>query len=100
MRRKGATPPPASEVLGTGGEEYALLEMIGEGTFSVVHKARRHSDGSLVAVKRLKPCHMQSARVRDEAGALLALGIEPNPNVVGVLDAVRCEDGRVDLVMP
>ena len=47
----------------TPADTYDLLEMVGEGTFSIVHKARRRSDGvSLVAVKRLK---QQKLRLKD-----------------------------------
>ena len=87
-------PPPATD------DAYALLDQIGEGTFSVVYKARRRGDNALVAVKRLKAHHMQSVRVRDEAGCLLALARQPNPHIVGICDAVLAADGRVDLVLP
>ena len=96
------TPPPkpfdAERMLVTPEDTYDLLEVVGEGTFSVVHKARRRSDrSSLVAVKRLKQAHQAATRIRDEAGCLHALsGCE---HIVQVLDCART-DGQVDIVMP
>ena len=77
---------------------YELLDIVGEGTFSVVHRARSRFDSSLRAVKRLKKVEQAATRIRDEVGALFALrGCE---HVVTVLDCVRHDDGQIDIVMP
>ena len=89
---KRGLPPSSSEA------RYELLDIIGEGTFSVVHRARSRFDRSLRAVKILKKVEQAATRIRDEVGALLALrGCE---HVVSVLDCVRHDDGQIDIVMP
>jgi len=90
--KRGLPPASSSEA------RYELLDIIGEGTFSVVHRARSRFDRSLRAVKILKKVEQAATRIRDEVGALLALrGCE---HVVSVLDCVRHEDGQIDIVMP
>lgn len=94
----GASSSSAHAAVETPEDTYDLLDVVGEGTFSIVHKARRRSDGkSLVAVKRLKQMDQAASRIRDEAGCLHALrGCE---HIVSVLDCARI-DGQVDIVMP
>ena len=66
--------PPASGVVETPVDRYRLLERVGEGTFSVVHKAcPSTAPGTQVAVKRLKKVEQAGARIRDEVGCLMAL---------------------------
>jgi len=77
---------------------YDLLEVIGEGTFSVVHRAKRRAsrDGSPereCAVKRLKDSP-DGARVRDEAKCLLCLD---NEHVVKIQDAFRKHSEKKEL---
>eukprot|EP00900_Chrysochromulina_parva_P004721 jgi/Chrpa1/1424/Chrysochromulina_OHIO_Genome00003887-RA len=65
--KRGLPPASSSEA------RYELLDIIGEGTFSVVHRARSRFDRSLRAVKILKKVEQAATRIRDEVGALLAL---------------------------
>ena len=90
--------PPASGVVETPVDRYRLLERVGEGTFSVVHKAcPSTAPGTQVAVKRLKKVEQAGARIRDEVGCLMALrGCE---HVVPIIDCVR-DGNHVDIVMP
>jgi len=80
---------------------YLLGEMIGEGTFSVVHKATQIGTGATVAVKRLKEQTQDPYRLRDELAALRKLG-DSLHHIVVPLDATR-KDGanpRLSIVMP
>ncbi|GBG61470.1 hypothetical protein CBR_g21814 [Chara braunii] len=73
------------------GVRYEVLECIGEGTYGQVFRARRSSDGEIVALKRI---HLQESLVSssalsensavvDEISALLELD---HPNVVKLLE--------------
>lgn len=94
MQGDGST--ETGQTLTTKQDTYALLGVIGEGTFSIVYKARSHTDGKLVALKRLKDHRLSGVRVLDEVGCLYALG--DHPNVVKIIDA--CRDPGVHLIMP
>lgn len=77
---------------------FELIDVIGEGTFSVVYRARSRMNGQLCAVKRLKRMGQAASRIRDEVGCMLALrGCE---HVVRVIGCSRDESGQVDIVMP
>lgn len=99
--------PPASgdpggaslspELISTAADDYALLSIVGEGTFAVVHKARRRSDAALVAVKRLKCLDQAAARIRDEISCLRSLS--GCAHTVQLLDCHRA-DGTWDIVTP
>ena len=88
--------PPASGVVETPVDRYRLLERVGEGTFSVVHKAcPSTAPGTQVAVKRLKKVEQAGARIRDEVGCLMALrGCE---HVVPIIDCV-CFNGSLSVM--
>jgi len=99
-----STAAPGGEVVCGLNGTYALGEVIGEGTFAVVYRARSTTTGGAVAVKRLKQHEsvFESTRARDELCALRRLagdGRRPqNPNVVEVLDVAK--DGeQLDLVL-
>eukprot|EP00967_Tisochrysis_lutea_P068692 scaffold90099_cov35-Tisochrysis_lutea.AAC.1 len=77
---------------------YSLAESIGEGTFSIVHRATNESTGAVVAVKRLKQHIQDHVRLRDELLALCKLG-DKSAHVVQALDA-EYKDGRLSIVMP
>lgn len=85
------------ESLTSASDVYDLLEVVGEGTFSVVRMARARGRGGLVAVKRLKKVEQAASRIRDEVGCLLAL--RECPHIVDVLDCARDND-QVDIIMP
>ena len=94
-KKRKASPPRPS--LTTRADSYDLLEVVGEGTFSVVRKARRASDAATVAVKRLKTLEQAASRIHDEVMCLRALaGCE---HIVRVLDCLGV-DGQRDIVMP
>ena len=73
---------------------YALRSVVGEGTFSVVYRARHRPIGGAgvpladCAVKVIK--ENDFVRIRDEVAALADL--DGHPNVVGLLDVM--EDGE------
>lgn len=70
--------------------EYELLEMIGEGGMSVVHRVRQRSTGRELALKRLKGgIDDEIARLWREARALASLR---HPSIVSIFDA-GVEDG-------
>ena len=86
-----------SSMLQTVLDTYVALDKVGEGTFSTVHKARRESDGSVVAIKRLKKVEQAASRIRDEVGCLFAL--QGCDHIATILDCWR-HNGQVDIVMP
>jgi cell division control protein 7 len=99
-RRAQGSPPQAGDEISTKLDSYTLLEPIGEGTFSVVFKARAKKEGyghAIVAAKILKDGQSDYSRVHQEYLCLAAL--KGHENVVEVLDG--CSDGcRITLLMP
>ena len=99
-RRAQGSPPQVGDEITTELDSYTLLEPIGEGTFSVVFKARAKKEGTghaIVAAKILKDGQSDYSRVHQEYLCLAAL--KGHENVVEVLDG--CSDGcRITLLMP
>ena len=102
--KKSPPPPPRSatrqkrpECIATPLDQYELQEVVGEGTFSVVRKAKRLSDAATVAVKRLKKVDQAASRIRDEISCLRALS--GCAQIAELLDCHRA-DGQVDIVLP
>lgn len=80
--------------------EYVLLEVVGRGAHSVVHRGRsRDRAGRIVAVKRLDASadHDAVPALRHEADTLASLA---HPAIVPLLDVVDDPAGGVALVMP
>ena len=87
----------ANVTIDTPADTYELLTVIGEGTFSVVHKARRKSDHELVAVKRLKKLEQAANRIKQEVACLRSLsGCD---NIVSIIDCHKADD-VIDIIMP
>ena len=99
-RQKQGSPPQVGDEITTELDSYTLLEPIGEGTFSVVFKARakkKDHGHAIVAAKILKDGQSDYSRVHQEYLCLAAL--KGHENVVEVLDG--CSDGcRITLLMP
>ena len=99
-RQKQGSPPQVGDEITTELDSYSLLEPIGEGTFSVVFKARakkKDHGHAIVAAKILKDGQSDYSRVHQEYLCLAAL--KGHENVVEVLDG--CSDGcRITLLMP
>ncbi len=82
------------------GNNYELMELLGEGGFGIVHKARQRATGQLVAIKRVHlPSHAKPAvaeimleRFLREAHICARLY---HPNVVQVIDAGKTDDGQL-----
>lgn len=70
-------------------EKYAFVQRLGQGSFSVVWRARRKSDGRLVAIKQLKqsPESWDACKQLPEVRA--AAAIADRRHVVALLEAVR-----------
>lgn len=80
--------------------EYVLLEAVGRGQQSTVHRARhRDRPGRIVAVKHLRiPVTEQAVgRLRRESRVVAALD---HPAIAAPLDIVDGPDGTVAIVMP
>lgn len=80
-----------AHIVTTAHDSYKLLDEIGNGTFSVVHKARRACDGEMVAIKCLRPHNLDMKRAYEELKCIKKLCHE---NIVGVLDAAKSEDSK------
>ncbi|CAE7877397.1 unnamed protein product [Symbiodinium microadriaticum] len=70
-------------------EKYSFVQRLGQGAFAVVWKARRKSDGRLVAVKQLKqsPESWEACKQLPEVRA--AAAISDRRHLVQLLEAVR-----------
>lgn len=70
-------------------EKYAFVQRLGQGSFAVVWKARRKSDGRLVAVKQLRqsPETWEACKQLPEVRA--ASAITDRRHVVHLMEAVR-----------
>lgn len=70
-------------------EKYSLVQKLGQGSFALVWKARRKSDGRLVAVKQLKisPESWEACKMLPEVRA--AAAITDRRHIVQLLEAVR-----------
>lgn len=70
-------------------EKYSLVQRLGQGSFAVVWKARRKSDGRLVAVKQLKqsPESWEACKQLPEVRA--AAAVADRRHLVQLLEAVR-----------
>ena len=99
-RQKQGSPPQVGDEITTELDSYSLLEPIGEGTFSVVFKARakkKDHGHAIVAAKILKDGQSDYSRVHQEYLCLAAL--KGHENVVEVLDGC-CDGCRITLLMP
>lgn len=69
-------------------DNYALVERLGQGSFAVVWKARRKTDGRMVAVKQLRqaPATWEECKRLPEIRAGAAARSQ---NIVALLEAVR-----------
>jgi len=78
-------------------EKYQLVQRLGQGAFAVVWKARRKSDGRLVAVKQLRqsPESWEACKQLPEVRA--AAAISDRRHVILMLEAVR-DGGELFLV--
>ena len=101
-RRTQGSPPRVGDEITTELDSYTLLEPIGEGTFSVVFKARATKQGTghaVVAAKILKDGQSDYSRVYKEFQCLAAL--KGHANVVEVLDGIlHGSQSRITLLMP
>eukprot|EP00930_Biecheleria_cincta_P023602 TRINITY_DN17030_c0_g2_i1.p1 TRINITY_DN17030_c0_g2~~TRINITY_DN17030_c0_g2_i1.p1 ORF type:complete len:568 (+),score=80.56 TRINITY_DN17030_c0_g2_i1:67-1770(+) len=70
-------------------EKYSFVQRLGQGSFAVVWKARRKSDGRLVALKQLKqsPESWEACKALPEVRA--AASISDRRHLVQLLEAVR-----------
>lgn len=84
-------------IQGKWADRYSLGEAIGEGTFSIVYKAKTEN-GDTVAIKRLKRHLQDHTRLRDEVLALVTIGDHQCDHVVQAFDAA-VKDDRLSIVM-
>lgn len=92
--------PRAVTLTGKRIDRYEVGELLGQGGFGAVYRARHAVVGTEVALKVLWPDHAndpkQVERFLREARAAAAIG---HPNIVRVLDAGQTEDGTAFLAM-
>jgi serine/threonine protein kinase len=84
-------------VQGNRDDRYTLDDAIGEGTFSIVYRAKTES-GNTVAIKRLKRHLQDHTCLRDEVQALVRIGDHQCDHVVQAFDA-GLKDDRLSIVM-
>jgi len=79
-------------------EKYTLENVLGEGSFSVVRKAKRNSDGAVFAVKciqRSQLSALESANLQREIDIMRDMH---HPHVVGLVDVFEKEKDTIYLV--
>jgi serine/threonine protein kinase len=95
-------PPPAFEPLPDGPgryEDFELVELIGEGTFARVYRARRDGEDKAVALKiSREPVSSEETALR-ALREIRILGTLTNPNVVHIYDHGLGADERWFMVM-
>jgi serine/threonine-protein kinase len=78
---------------------FILLDKLGEGGMGKVYRARRHSDGSIVALKIVRPHLLTHPLIRRRYEREVAAALSLNhPNIVQVYEAGE-HDGRYYLAM-
>lgn len=85
---------------------YEVVELLGEGGFGVVYKARQISTGQFVAVKLLHPARASGARA-DAAAAEMArfkremalIAQLKHPNIVRLIDSGQLDGGHLFTVL-
>lgn len=79
---------------------YELLELLGGGTFTTVHRARRLSDGEMVAIKLLEDPFSANSVASTRFSREIDIGTAlRHPFVVRAHEGGRAEDGTMYLVM-
>ena len=99
---------PSTHFIGTTiNDRYEIIDILGEGGFGMVFKARQLSTGQLVAIKLMQPellslaktqasAQMQTARFEREMQLIAQL---KHPNIVRLIDSGRLEDGQLFTVL-
>jgi len=79
-------------------QHYDWLNTVSEGSYGVVHKAKRKSDGSICAVKRLKVLSRdENFQLESELQEMKALINLAHPNVVQIYEILRSEEWEQDV---
>eukprot|EP00919_Chromeraceae_sp_WS-2016_P000311 GHVR01000776.1.p1 GENE.GHVR01000776.1~~GHVR01000776.1.p1 ORF type:complete len:324 (+),score=67.33 GHVR01000776.1:32-1003(+) len=78
-------------------EKYSLIEKIGEGTYGIVHKAHRRSDGQLVAVKQIRLDHEEEGVPGTAIREISLLKQLQHSNVVKLFD-ILCSPNELYLI--
>eukprot|EP00916_Digyalum_oweni_P014501 GHVL01023766.1.p1 GENE.GHVL01023766.1~~GHVL01023766.1.p1 ORF type:complete len:237 (+),score=32.01 GHVL01023766.1:121-831(+) len=78
-------------------EKYERIEIVGEGTYGQVHKARNRATGEMVALKKMKLEHEDEGIPSTTIREVAALKETQHPNVVSLQD-VKCNRYNLYLV--
>ncbi|KAG5496393.1 hypothetical protein JKF63_02695 [Porcisia hertigi] len=78
-------------------ESYEVLDILGEGTYGVVLKARNRATGKLVAIKRFKQTEQDEHVRKTSSREVRMLQLLRHPNILRLEDVFR-KDGKLYLV--
>lgn len=74
------------QVLGKLGN-FVLFYFIGEGAYSVVHKAKRHIDGEIYALKKVKLANLSDKEKQNALNEVRILASVKSPFVISYKEA-------------
>jgi Ca2+-binding EF-hand superfamily protein len=79
-------------------EKYTLENVLGEGSFSVVRKAKRNSDGAVFAVKCIQRSQLSALETANLQREIDIMRDMHHPHVVGLVDVFENEKDTIYLV--
>lgn len=68
-------------------QNFEILNKIGEGAYSVVHKVRRKSDGEIYALKKVKFGSLSEKEKENSVNEIRILASISHPNIIGYKEA-------------
>jgi cyclin-dependent kinase 7 len=79
--------------------DYEILQFLGEGTAGIVHKAKRKSDGKMVAIKQIRRTVYKHGVNGSGLREVKVLRELHHPNIVQLVDIQGGGDGELHLVL-
>ena len=71
---------------------FDILTKIGEGAYSIVYKARRHSDDKIYAIKKVKIQKLSEKEKKNALSEIRIMASIKHPNIISYKEAFFDED--------
>jgi NIMA (never in mitosis gene a)-related kinase 1/4/5 len=75
-------------------QNFEILNKIGEGAYSIVHKVRRKSDGMIYALKKVKFVSLNEKEKENAVNEIRILASISHPNIIGYKEAFIDENSN------